>query len=370
MNASHWLARVSACATATLVAAASLSGAALAQTAPASPADCHRIDSASARLACYDAVSGRNAGSTAQQTLPAAAAAATTQAAPVVAAPPIATADAVGREVAGSTSKSMIDSAWDFDPGSPRYDIRFYNANYFLFGRYTDSVNNAPYLPLTEALGEPPPDLNSTEAKFQLSFKTRVWATDDRKLGVWVGYTQQNQWQVYNGDTSRPFRETNYMPEVFVSWGPDIDLGAGFRWKLLNAGYNHQSNGRTDTLSRSWDRLFAQFGVERENLALFGKVWYRLKENEADDDNPDITDYYGHGEISGLYRWRDNSFAAGIRGNLSTGKGAVQFGWTSPPLFGLFRGYVQVFSGYGESLIDYNWRQTTIGAGVALSDGL
>ena len=60
----------------------------------------------------------------------------------------------------------------------------------------------------------------------------------------------------------------------------------------------------------------------------------------------------------------------GIRGNLNTGKGAVQFAWTSPPLLGLFRGYVQVFSGYGESLIDYNWKQTTIGAGIALSDGL
>ena len=34
------------------------------------------------------------------------------------------------------------------------------------------------------------------------------------------------------------------------------------------------------------------------------------------------------------------------------------------------RGYVQFFSRYGESLIDYNWNQTTIGAGIALSDGM
>ena len=91
------------------------------------------------------------------------------------------------------------------------------------------------------------------------------------------------------------------MPEVFVSYRPDVDLGGGFNWRLLNFGYNHQSNGRTDVLSRSWDRLFATFGVERENLALYGTVWYRLPENSSQDDNPDITDYYGYGELTGLY---------------------------------------------------------------------
>ena len=72
---------------------------------------------------------------------------------------------------------------------------------------------------------------------------------------------------------------------------------------------------------------------------------------------------------AGLYRWRGNSFKLSARGNIATGKGSVQAGWFSPPLLGPLRGYVQVFSGYGESLIDYNWNQTTIGAGVALNDG-
>ena len=199
-----------------------------------------------------------------------------------------------------------------------------------------------------------------------------MWATDDRRFGVWVAYTQQNQWQVYNdeGIASRPFRETNYQPELFVSYRPGVELPGGFSWKLLNAGYIHQSNGRAEFLSRSWDRLFAEVGFERENLALFAKAWYRIKESEAEDENPDITDFLGHAEINALYRWRGHSFLLGARGNLNTGKGAVQFGWTTPPLLGPFRGYVQVFSGYGESLIDYNWKQTTIGVGVALSDGL
>jgi phospholipase A1 len=347
--------------------------ASMAQAAPSSAAECHGITSSMERLACYDAVSGR-AGD---------APGATTAAAPATAASstPLAAGEAKQAEGGGTPTAtvSMIDNAWGFDPASPRYDIRFHNANYLLFGRYTDNVNTSPFSPLVQGSGQTQGDLNSTEAKFQLSFKARLWTTDDRRWGLWAAYTQQSQWQVYNGDTSRPFRENNYMPELFVSYRPDVDLGGGFNWKLLNAGYNHQSNGRSDLfanngtdngLSRSWNRLFAEFGVERENLALFGTVWYRLPEDASKDDNPDISDYYGYGKLSALYRWRGNSFSASVRGNLGTGKGAVEAGWFSPPLFGPLRGYVQVFSGYGESLIDYNWNQTTIGAGIALSDGL
>jgi len=58
------------------------------------------------------------------------------------------------------------------------------------------------------------------------------------------------------------------------------------------------------------------------------------------------------------------------RGNLSTGKGAAEVTWTSPRLFGPFRAYVQGFAGYGESMIDYNWSQKTIGIGVSINDTL
>ena len=329
---------------------------AAAQTPPVSSSDCHAIESSMERLACYDAATRRP-----------------------TAKPPSATDEAAEpkRELATATAPaparaSLIDAAWDFDPSSPRFTLGFYRPTYFLFARYTDRPNNQPFTPLFEATGLPPQDLDDVEAKFQISAKARVWATDDRRFGVWVAYTQQNQWQVYNDEAiaSRPFRETNYQPELFVSYRPGVELPGGFSWKLLNAGYIHHSNGRAQFLSRSWDRLFAEAGFERENLALFAKAWYRIKESEADDENPDITDFLGHAEFNALYRWRGHSFLLGARGNANTGKGAVQFGWTTPPLLGAFRGYVQVFSGYGESLIDYNWKQTTIGVGVALSDGL
>jgi phospholipase A1 len=332
------------------------SSTAAAQRPPASYSECHAIESSSERLACYDAATGRPAAK------PAAAADEAAQ-------PKQALATATAPSPARA---SMIDAAWDFDPSTPRLTLGFYRPNYFLAARYSDRPNDQPFTPLFAASGVPPQNLDDVEAKFQISAKARVWASDDRRFGVWFAYTQQNQWQVYNdeGIASRPFRETNYQPEVFVSYRPGIELPGGFSWKLLNAGYTHQSNGRAQFLSRSWDRLFAEVGFERENLVLSARAWYRIEERSDKDDNPDITDFLGHAEINALYRWRGHSFQLGARGNLGTGKGAVQFGWTTPPILGPFRGYVQLFSGYGESLIDYNWKQTTIGAGVALSDGL
>jgi phospholipase A1 len=323
--------------------------------------ECHSIASAADRLACYDRVSGRPS--------PAALAPAPDSPRAPNAPAPFPSAIANQQAVDAKKPKSMIDAEWDFNVDSPRHDLRFFHENYLLFGRYTDRVNVGPYVPIFEAAGEPV-HLDSTEAKFQLSFKGRLWATDDRRWGVWAAYTQLNQWQVYNEQISRPFRETNYMPELLVSYRPGVELPGGFGWNLASLSFNHQSNGRTDTLSRSWNRIIGTLGMDNGSLALLADLWYRIPESDEKDDNPDITDYYGHGGIRALHRWRENSFSAMLRGNFSTGKGAFQFGWTSPPVLGPLRAYVQIFTGYGESMIDYNWRQTTIGAGFALNDGL
>jgi phospholipase A1/A2 len=312
-------------------------------------AECAAIAADSDRLACYDRAAGRT-------DTPASASGPSPANAKKAASP----------ATAASAKGSLIDSAWEFDPASSPYVVRPYEANYLLVARHSNNVNTAPFSPLFQAAG-PQEDIDNTEAKFQISFKGRLWTTDDRRWGAWFGYTQQSHWRMYDPASSRPFRETIYMPELFVSYRPGLEYG-GFHWRLLNFGVNHQSNGRSDTLSRSWNRLFAKFGVERDNLVLVADAWYRIKESADEDDNPDITDYYGHGSLTATYKWREQSFSLMGRGNLSTGKGAVQATWMSHKLLGPLRAYVQAFSGYGESLIDYNWNQKTIGAGIALND--
>ena len=263
---------------------------------------------------------------------------------------------------------SLLAAAWGFAPDSREAYVRLYQPNYLLFARYTTEVNREPYEPLFEAFAEDY-DFEDIEAKFQLSFKGRLATTEDRRWGFWFAYTQQSQWQVYASDISSPFRETNYMPELFGSFRPGIDVG-GMKFNLLNFGFTHQSNGRADPISRSWDRLFVEGGLESDDFALIVRAWTRVKPGDYEDDNPDILDYMGHGQVTALYQWRGNSFTLMGRGNLDTGKGSAQFTWASRPLLGPMRVYFQLFSGYGETLIDYDWNQTTVGLGVTLNEML
>jgi phospholipase A1 len=313
-------------------------------------APCLEIADAAERLACFDRTIGAAVHGPAAAAFP----------------QPAATVPATADVAVSPRPASLIDTAWGFLPDSQRAYVRLHQPNYILLGRYTSDVNTKPYQPLFSAFGEEA-DFKNVETKFQLSVKGRLLATDDHRWGLWFAYTQQNQWQLYSPDISRPFRETNYMPEIFGSFRPGVDIG-GMHWNLLNFGYTHQSNGRADPISRSWDRLFVEVGLERGNFVLLARAWTRITPSDYEDDNPDIVDYYGHGEITGIYKWRDNSFTLMGRGNPGTGKGAAQFTWATRPLLGPLRGYLQVFTGYGESMIDYDWRQTTVGLGVTLND--
>ncbi len=327
----------------------------LAQAGTPDMAECLGIAENRERLACYDRLSGRTAG--APPGIDASSATVHSGRA----------TDPVTGAGAATAPPSLIDAAWGFNPDSERYILALYRPNNIQFVSYTDRVNDHPFSPLYSAAGIEDENLDSIEAYFQISFKSRLWTTDDRQYGLWVAYTQQSYWQSYNEDLSRPFRETNYMPEILMSYRPDISFG-GFHWRLFNLGFAHQSNGRADPISRSWDRIIAEFGIENGNFALLVRPWYRVEENEEQDDNPDITDYMGHGDITAIYKWNQHSFSLMVRGNIDKEKGAAQLSWTTPRLLGPLRGYIQGFTGYGESMIDYNWSQNVIGVGVTVND--
>ena len=250
------------------------------------------------------------------------------------------------------------------------FTLMAHKPNFILLASYNSNPNNDPW---REASGDPNLELDTVEAQFQVSIKVPL-AVDlfKNKVDIFGAYTVRSFWQVYNSDLSAPFRETNYSPEAWLQFRNDWSIW-GFKNSVNMFGFVHQSNGRNEPISRSWNRIFANFVFEKGNLVFGIKPWYRISEDEADDNNPDITDYLGHGELLAAYKWRGHVFSIISRNNLESGfsRGAVEGTWSFPlGSYKYVKGYVQGFTGYGQSLIDYNSYESTVGFGFAVTDWL
>lgn len=240
--------------------------------------------------------------------------------------------------------------------------------NYILLSNNMSSPNEDPF-----RAADPDDDINFQpwETKFQISFKLPVarGLFNDR-ADLFVAYTNRSFWQQFNKEGSAPFRDSNHEPEAWLSFRNDYEL-LGLKNSIIRTGISHQSNGQSGELSRSWNRVYADFIFEYEDLYLSFKPWLRINEDREDDDNPDIDEYMGNFELGALYKRDKHTFELMLRNNLDFGEnyGAVQLGW-SFPLGDRVRGYVQWFNGYGESLIDYDAHSNSLGIGIQLSDWL
>lgn len=244
-----------------------------------------------------------------------------------------------------------------------RFSIIPHKPSYIMPLTYIHEPNQAPYI----ASG---PELQHEEFKFQFSFKIPVGhGIFGEHSQLYFGYTQLALWQAFNTEQSSPFRETNHEPELFITFNTNFNF-LGMNTRLINLSVNHQSNGQSGSLSRSWNRVYLDMQMQRGNFLLSVKPWWRIPENLADDNNPDIEDYMGHFELTAAHREGDHVFSMMLRNNLhADNRGAVQLDW-SIPVNGKLNAYVQLFDGYGESLIDYNARIQRIGLGFALTSWL
>ncbi|WP_201566108.1 phospholipase A [Psychrobacter immobilis] len=265
-----------------------------------------------------------------------------------------------------------LSLSYDLDKNSERgtWTVRPYRPTYVLPLFYTFDPNLNPGTPSQETESFSSNDIRETELKFQLSLKTKV-AQDlfDTSADLWFGYTQESHWQVYNEDNSREFRATDYQPEIFLTQPVTADLPFGGRLRMLGVGAIHHSNGQGDPLSRSWNRAYLMAGAEWGKLSVIPRLWARVNnEDDSSEDNPDIEDYMGYGDIKFLYDLpKQQSLSGTLRYNPGTNKGAAQIDYTYP-LTENVNGFVQLFQGYGESIIDYNHENTSIGFGIVLND--
>ncbi|WP_140720235.1 phospholipase A [Pseudomonas sp. Hp2] len=363
------------------LAAAPLAHAQESSPQPATAQACTSIDSNAARLACYDRALGYTAKDTREADL-AADQARTEQKAARDQAGRAAARSPVGEffksehdtpaldAIANAGRGSLLDSRWELAKDSKlgTFQLRAYKPVYLLPAFWTSKVNELPSSPNPSNTVTTPQPLDNTELKFQLSFKTKVAEDLFGDNGdIWVGYTQSSRWQAYNSEESRPFRETNYEPEAMLVFRSNYGI-AGWRGRLTGISLNHMSNGRSDPLSRSWNRVILNFGLDRENWALMLRPWFRIKEDARDDNNPDIEDYMGRGDATLVWNRNGHEVSLMARHSLRGGDrshGALQLDYGFP-ISNLLRGHLQVFDGYGESMIDYNHKATYVGVGVSL----
>lgn len=209
----------------------------------------------------------------------------------------------------------------------------------------------------------------STNARFQLSFKYRLF--DERgPIGrllpgmsrLHFGYTQTSLWDI--GKSSAPFRDTSYRPSLFY-YDPEVVATGGGRYVLgVEAGIEHESNGRDAERSRSLDIAYLRptwrwFIDDAHYFAVGPRLHAYLRR----DENPDIVHYRGHVDLNLRYGKRDGWLFSSTLRKGSGSFGSVQIEASYPirqPFFANAGGYfhLQYFNGYGETLLDYNVRRS------------
>jgi phospholipase A1/A2 len=216
-------------------------------------------------------------------------------------------------------------------------------------------------------------------ARFQLSFKYQLfndtgWMSQEQPWlrNLHFAYTQTSLWDW--GAPSAPFFDTSYQPAFIYS--QERCFGGGerdkfrFDWQM---GLQHESNGKSEPDSRSYNIAFVRptfvFGRNDSfQLTLQPRIWAYLG---GLSDNPDLAEYRGYADLRVVLGWRRGlQLATTARMGTDGENHSVQLDLTYPLMQHLrnFSAYLhaQYFTGYGESLLNYNQRSDAFRVGFAL----
>lgn len=244
------------------------------------------------------------------------------------------------------------------------FTIAFYKPNYIMPYYYTGSPYNSIYE------GQTPQNekLTRDEIKYQISLKVPIWKNIlNHPSSLYLAYTQLSYWQAYN--KSAFFRETDFEPELFLANEINYDLTKYFSINFVNIGAEHQSNGFGNDLERSWNRVYIEGVASSGNFMLSVKPWFIIHDNSLREHNPNIGSYLGYMQVLVAYKMDKQvinfrTYGLGVHGGRHT---SAELSY-SFPLTCYINGYVQLFSGYGQSLIEYDHRTNSAGVGIAFSN--
>jgi len=236
------------------------------------------------------------------------------------------------------------------------------------------------------------------DSKFQISFKYKLFTNKDKdrkmvgdlklpfQYSIWeklfFGYTQKSVWDWL--EDSSPFEDHNFNPEIF--WCSDVSRVDENNCNALRATYDrekgewlwsrryyvgleHESNGLDGPSSRNWNRAYWRGVFWKRTFAVAPKVWYVLSESKVGEDSY-ISDYAGNFELEVFQRIPESVAWGVILRHGSKGKSviadiSIQHRYLVPwknefnPHW-----YLQLFSGHGEDLLNYDQERTVLRLGL------
>ena len=269
------------------------------------------------------------------------------------------------KEIVDSESKNSMQT-W-IDGG---FGLKPYRVNYLLpYGYRTNGIYDNY---------SPTGDYKNIEAELQVSLKLNVGSgLFGLKEKYYLSYTHKAFWQIYV--KSSPFRETTYNPEAFVVF-PILDKDSFLSMKSIKLALAHRSNGQgsreeivkttqnynTGNQSRSINYIYSEFSFQHNTLVTEFTVWIPFYETIHGTDNPDIMEYIGYTSLKFNYFLHKHMFTLMGRGNFETLQGALEATYSYPLIKDTYF-YTKFFTGYGESLIDYNNHITKFSIGFSFS---
>lgn len=222
---------------------------------------------------------------------------------------------------------------------------------------------------------------NPSDAKLQLSFRYRVFGQKPREFstgdgsrkwraGLYFGYTQRMFWDL--SQDSIPMYDITFSPELFLRAVSPGSPSVGAPMLGIQAGLRHQSNGEDGADSRSFNTLYVEpsvgFGLGNGwTLTAAPRLWAYVGSKEG---NERIARYRGYTGLTLDLKQQDGfGLRTYLQGNIEGGRGSAEVDlsyslrrWTGLNLYL----YSQLYTGYGEALIDYDERSTRLRFGIGI----
>lgn len=204
------------------------------------------------------------------------------------------------------------------------------------------------------------------DAKFQLSYRIRMLHFKE-SFNLFVSHTHKAFWAITT-EKSAPFKEHNFNPEIHLRW--DNPQWA-FAPEHTQIGFEHESTGVAGPFSRSWNRItgqvewtfFSKNHSLQGHLHTYVRAWRVVDKDK--DNNPDIAEQIGPGEVSFSYtlheRWKGGDQAVATM-TMRFHSFMFEYGFKAP--FQDFFWFIQYWKGRSEWLVDYKQDTTVLRVGI------